>query len=304
MMHRHRLSRGEGGSYNRGVMVDSAAAAAWGAGLGWAALALYAASTALYVLNLYRPSAWAGRTATASAIVGAVLNFAALYARALAVGSVPYRDLLGSMKLFGFFLAVLSVVLEIRHHDRALGPILMPAALFFMLIALLEAPGTGRPAPNPDLKGAIFALHVTVNMLAYAAFAISAALSVLYLAAGRALKSHTLSGPATRLPTLSYLERANRTSLGLGLIALGTGLALGFLWASRVWTHEHPGWALDPKIFFALGTLLFYLFVLVRARRGAAPVSTARLSIAGFVLVLLSYTAVNMFFSKLHVFRS
>ena len=285
-------------------MVDSAAAAAWSAGLGWTALTLYALASALYVLNLYRPSAWAGRTATACSIVGAVLNFAALYARALAVGTVPYRDLLGSMKLFGFFLAVLSVVLELRHHDRALGPVLMPAALFFMLLALLEAPGGARPAPNPDLKGAIFALHVTLNMLAYAAFAVSAALSMLYIAAGRALKSHTLSGPATRLPTLSYLERANRTSLGLGIIALGTGLALGFLWAARVWTNEHPHWGLDPKIFFALGTLFFYLFVLVRARRGAAGVSTARLSIAGFVLVLLSYTAVNMFVSKLHVFRS
>jgi ABC-type transport system involved in cytochrome c biogenesis permease subunit len=287
------------------VIVDSAAAAAWGAGFGWAALALYAAASSLYLLNLYRPSAWAGRTATVSAVLGAALNFAALYARALAVGSVPYRDLLGSMKLFGFFLAVLSVVLEFRHRDRALGPVLMPAALFFMLLSLLEAPGGApRPAPNPDLKGSIFALHVTLNMLAYAAFAVSCALSILYLTAGRALKSHTLSGPATRLPTLSYLERANRTSLGLGILALGVGLFLGFFWASRVWTDEHPFWALDPKIFFALGTLFFYLFVLLRARRGAPPVSTARLSVAGFVLVLLSYTAVNMFVSRLHVFRS
>ena len=286
-------------------MVDSAAAAAWGAGFGWAALALYALAVSLYVLNLYRPSIWAGRMATGSAVLGAVLNFGALYFRALAVGSVPYRDLLGSMKLFGFFLAVLSVVLELRHRDRALGPILMPAALFFMLLSLLESPGgAARPAPNPDLKGAIFALHVTLNMLAYAAFAVSCALSILYLTAGRALKAHTLSGPAMRLPTLSYLERANRTSLGLGILALGTGLLLGFFWASRVWTSEHPFWALDPKIFFALGTLFFYLFVLVRARRGAAPVSTARLSVVGFVLVLLSYTAVNMFVSKLHVFRS
>ncbi len=285
-------------------MVDSAAAAAWSGGLGWTSLALYAFASAFYLLNLYRPSVWTGRAATACAVVGAGLNFGALYARALAVGSVPYRDLLGSMKLFGFFLAVLSVVLELRHRDRALGPVLMPAALFFMLLALLEAPGAARPAPNPDLKGAIFALHVTLNMLAYAAFAVSAALSVLYLAAGRALKSHRLSGPATRLPTLSYLERANRTSLGLGSIALGTGLALGFWWAARVWTPDHPHWARDPKIFFALGTLFFYLFVLVRARRGAPGVSTARYSIAGFALVLLSYTAVNMFVSKLHVFRA
>jgi ABC-type transport system involved in cytochrome c biogenesis permease subunit len=297
--------RPEGRFYNRGVMVDSAAAAVWGAWLGWTAIVLYALASAFYILNLYRPSSLAGRSATACAVVGAVLNFAALYARALAVGTVPYRDLLGSMKLFGFFLAVLSVVLELRHHDRALGPVLMPAALFFMLLALLESPGgAARPAPNPDLKGAIFALHVTLNMLAYAAFAVSAALSTLYLAAGRALKSNTFSGPATRLPTLSYLDRANRTSLGLGLFALGTGLALGFLWAARVWTPDHPHWGLDPKIFFALGTLFFYLFVLVRARRGAPGVSTARLSMVGFALVLLSYTAVNMFVSKLHVFRS
>lgn len=286
-------------------MVDSAAAAVWGAWLGWTAIVLYAFASALYILNLYRPTPLAGRSATACAVVGAVLNFGALYARALAVGTVPYRDLLGSMKLFGFFLAVLSVVLEFRHRDRALGPVLMPAALFFVLLALLESPaGAVRPVPNPDLKGAIFALHVTLNMLAYAAFAVSAALSLLYLAAGRALKSHTLSGPATRLPTLSYLDRANRTSLGLGMFALLTGLALGFFWAARVWTPDHPHWALDPKIFFALGTLFFYLFVLVRARRGAPGISTARLSIVGFALVLLSYTAVNLFVTKLHVFRS
>ncbi len=69
-----------------------------------------------------------------------------------------------------------------------------------------------------------------------------------------------------------------------------------------MWRGEHPLWALDPKIWFALATLAFYVFVLVRAQRGAAPVSTARLSIAGFVLVLLSYTAVNLLVSKLHDF--
>jgi ABC-type transport system involved in cytochrome c biogenesis permease subunit len=46
------------------------------------------------------------------------------------------------------------------------------------------------------------------------------------------------------------------------------------------------------------------VFVLVRANRGAGPVSTARLSIVGFVLVLLSYTAVNLFVSRLHDFTS
>ena len=270
--------------------------------LGWVALAAYALSAILYTTSLFRTAAAIGRSATAFAVLGAVCNFGTLYARSIALHSVPYRDLLGSMKLFGFFLAVLNLVLEFRHRDRSLGPFLMPAALVFLLFAALQ---TSPARPNaPELKGPVFALHVTLNMLAYAAFAVACALSLLYVVVGRSLKKRTLSGAASRLPSLSYLERANRTSLSLGILSLSAGLLLGFFWASRMWRGEHPLWVLDPKIWFALATLAFYVFVLARAHRGAAPVSTARLSIAGFVLVLLSYTAVNVLVSKLHDFRS
>ena len=270
--------------------------------LGWVALVAYSLSAIFYTTSLYRTHPAIGRAATAFAIVGALSNFGTLYARSVALHSVPYRDLLGSMKLFGFFLAVLNIVLEFRHRDRSLGPFLMPAALAFLLLGMSLTPPVHADAP--ELKGPVFALHVTLNMLAYAAFAVACALSLLYLWVGRSLKKRAFSGPASRLPSLSYLERANRTSLSLGIVTLSIGLFLGLFWASRMWKGEHPLWALDPKIWFALGTLAFYIFVLVRAHRGAAPVSTARLSVAGFLLVLLSYTAVNVFVSKLHDFTS
>jgi len=270
---------------------------------GVAALVLYVTSASLYVLNLYRPSVAVGRAATITAALGAVLNFAALYARAVALDSVPYRDLLGSMKLFGFFLAALNVVLELRHRDRSLGPFLMPAALVFMILALLEAPTPKQPSAL--LKGSVFALHVTLNMLSYAAFAVACALSLLYLTVGKALKSRaskTLAGPTSRLPTLGYLERATRTSLGVGVVTLVVGLGFGFYWASQVWSGQGLKWGLDPKVWMAVATLIFYVVVFVRARRGAAPVTTARLSVIGFLLILFSYTAVNLLVSRLHVF--
>lgn len=269
---------------------------------GVGALVLYILAAGLYILNLYRPSTAAGRTATAAAALGALLNFASLYARALTLGTVPYRDLMGSMKLFGFFLAVLNVVLELRHKDRSLGPFLMPAALVFMLVALLETPAA--KAPSPEFRGSVFALHVTLNMFSYAAFAVACALSLLYLSVGRALKhgGNALAGPTSRLPTLGYLERATRTSLAVGVLTLLTGLSCGFVWASRVWGAQHLRWGLDPKVWVAVLTLLFYLAILVRARRGAAPVTTARLCVAGFVLILLSYTAVNLLVTRLHSF--
>ena len=237
------------------------------------------------------------------AALGAVMNLLALYARSRAFHSVPYRDLLGSMALFGFFLSVLSLALEIWHEDRSLGAFLMPAALVFLIVAFVVPPGSSTPAP--ELKGPMFALHVTLNMLAYAAFAVACALSILYLTVGRSLKNrakNAFEGPAGRLPTLGFLERANRTSLGVGVIALSVGLTFGVLWGAQVWRVEHPHWLLDPKVITAFLTLGFYLFVVIRAHRGEAPVTTARLSVAGFVLVIVSYTAINLFVSRIHAF--
>lgn len=268
---------------------------------GLLALVCYGGATILYVTWLRHPRVSAGRLATLLAAAGAVFNFVFLYVRSLALKTVPYSDLLGSMALFGLFLAAMSLILETRHHDRSLGAFLMPVSLFFLLHSFLLPGGT---PPPPEMRGSIFAFHVTLNMLSYSAFAVACALSLLYLVLGRRLRSkrHVLNGPVSRLPSLSYLERAARTSIGVGVVSLSTGLTMGFYWAYRVWHEQHPDWLLDAKVWGSVVTLAFYLWVFVRAHRGAAPGSTAKLSIAGFVLVLLSYTAVNLFFSKVHSF--
>lgn len=268
---------------------------------GLLALVCYGGATILYVTWLRHPRVSAGRLATLLAATGAVFNFVFLYVRSLALKTVPYSDLLGSMALFGLFLAAMSLILETRHHDRSLGAFLMPVSLFFLLHSFLLPGGT---PPPPEMRGSIFAFHVTLNMLSYSAFAVACALSLLYLVLGRRLRSkrHVLNGPVSRLPSLSYLERAARTSIGVGVVSLATGLTMGFYWAYRVWHEQHPDWLLDAKVWGSVVTLAFYLWIFVRAHRGAAPGSTAKLSIAGFVLVLLSYTAVNLFFSKVHSF--
>lgn len=265
------------------------------------ALLCYAGATLLYVTWLRHPQISAGRMATLLAALGAVFNFGFLYSRSLAMKTVPYGDLLGSMALFGLFLAAMSLILEARHRDRSLGAFLMPVSLFFLLHTLF-LPGGSHP--KQELRGAVFAFHVTLNMLSYSAFAVACALSLLYLVLGKRLKSkrHVLNGPVSRLPSLSFLERAARTSIGVGVVSLAAGLTMGFLWAYRVWTPAHPEWLLDAKIWGAVVTFLFYLWVFVRAHRGAAPGTTARLAVAGFVLVLVSYTLVNLFFSKIHSF--
>ncbi len=268
---------------------------------GLVALLCYAGATVLYVVWLRHPLVSAGRLATVLAGLGAAFNFGFLYVRSVALKTVPYGDLLGSMALFGLFLAAMSLILEARHHDRSLGPFLMPVSLFFLLLSFV-VPGGGEV--RPELRGSVFAFHVTLNMLSYSAFAVACALSLLYLVLGRRLRSkrHILNGPVSRFPSLSYLERAARTSIGVGVVSMAAGLTMGFLWAYRVWHEQHPEWLLDAKVWGAGGTFAFYLWIFVRAHRGASPVTTAKLAVAGFILVLISYTAVNLFFSKVHSF--
>jgi ABC-type transport system involved in cytochrome c biogenesis permease subunit len=268
---------------------------------GLLALLSYAGATVLYVVWLRHPHVSAGRMATVLAGLGAAFNFGFLYVRSVALKTVPYGDLLGSMALFGLFLAAMSLILEARHHDRSLGPFLMPVSLFFLLLSFV-VPGGGEV--RPELRGSVFAFHVTLNMLSYSAFAVACALSLLYLVLGRRLRSkrHILNGPVSRFPSLSYLERAARTSIGVGVVTMAAGLTMGFLWAYRVWHEQHPEWLLDAKVWGAGVTFAFYLWIFVRAHRGASPVTTAKLAVAGFILVLLSYTAVNLFFSKVHSF--
>jgi hypothetical protein len=73
-------------------------------------------------------------------------------------------------------------------------------------------------------------------------------------------------------------------------------------WATRVWTSTSPSWWADPKIAATFLILAFYATVAVRAHLGAAPTQTARLTVTGFLLVMLSFTAINLLFSRLHVF--
>jgi len=75
-------------------------------------------------------------------------------------------------------------------------------------------------------------------------------------------------------------------------------VALGMAWAHRVWNGR-----VDAKLVWAFLTLSVYGLLLWMDRRGWEGPRVALLSIVGFVLVLFSYTFVNLFLSQEHVFR-
>ena len=264
--------------------------------LGILTLGLYVVSLILYASLLYSNHRLLGLGATGSLAAALAVHYVTLYQRAVEVNAVPYHDLYGSMSLFAWLLVATYLGLEGFHRQRSVGPFVIPFAIVFFLVAMWLEPET--PTRIPDARGPLFALHITLNVLAYAAFGISFVLSTIYLLQNRFLRDRRLGTVFWRFPALEVLERMSRSGVIVGLCALVVGMSLGSVWAKRLHGHYFTG---DAKEIASLVILLCYVAYVWLARdarwRGARA---AMLCIASFVLVMFSYTIVNLFLSEYH----
>lgn len=255
----------------------------------------YALSCGLYVLFLYTGKKLTGRLGTLTLAAGLVTHYFALWERSRGLHTVPYHDLYGSMSLFGWLLGLTYLGLELYHRQRTVGALVLPSILVFFLAAHL-APAD-RLA-SPEAHGATFAFHVTLSILAYAAFALSTVLSLIFLIEERLLHKHRLGDMVWRLPPLELLERMSQSSVLVGLVSITIGTALGFVWVDRLGDRYS---FYDPKYAITLLVLLLYAVYFRLARTtGWRGARASKLCIFNFVVVVLSFTVVNFYLSYSH----
>lgn len=255
----------------------------------------YLASMGLYMSLLYTGKEVTGRLATVLMFLGLACHYLTLLARAKASHTVPYHDLQGSMSLFGWLLAVTYLCLEIYHRQRTVGAFVVPIILAFFFAAYLLPNHTGQPS---QAHGVVFALHVTLSILAYAGFALSCVLSLMFLGEERLLRIRKLGDVVWRLPSLELLERMSHTSVLVGLITIAVGTALGFVAVDRQ-AGQH--WFFDPKYVVTIVVLMLYAIYFRLARTAAwRGARASRLCVFNFILVVLSFTVVNLYFSSHH----
>ena len=243
-----------------------------------------------------------GRMATVLVGGGLVLHYLALLERSRWENSVPYNDLYGSLSLFAWLLAATYLGLEMFHRERSAGALVMPLVLLiFLLSGFLPMPA---PVPPQGLiaEGARWplALHITLNVLGYAAFALSFVWSLIYLIQNRLLRDHRLKNVVWRFPALEVLERMSRSSVLVGLASLLVGVTFGLLLLNR---QQGTYWSNDPKEIVTLVMFAVYAGYLWLGRttawRGARA---SALCVVNFLVVLFSYSVVNLYLSDFHRF--
>ena len=149
-------------------------------------------------------------------------------------------------------------------------------------------------------RGPLFALHVTLNILAYSAFALAFILSGIYLLQNRLAARPQTGRCFLALPDAGFSGPHEPQRRDRGVIALAAGVTFGFVWAHRL----HGGyWSGDPKEVVSLLLFVIYAAYLWLGRtpawRGARA---SALCVCNFVLVLFSYSIVNIYLSGYHRF--
>lgn len=267
-----------------------------------ATVIVYAISLALYIWYLYAPRVALGYGATLCLAAGLGLHYYALLERSRLIHAVPYDDLAGSLSLFAWLLGATYLALELWHRQRTVGAFVLPVVLVVFLIAH-RATGSLPPAgqvPASPARGAIFAFHVTLNILAYAAFALSFVTSLIYLMQNRLLRDRKLGVIGWRFPALDVLERVSRSSVGVGLVSLAVGVCMGFVWAHRLLGGY---WHWDWKVLVTFVILAAYSAYWILSQTGTwRGARASRLCVVNFLIVIFSYSIVNLYLSRFHRF--
>lgn len=221
----------------------------------------------------------------------------------LGYGHAPLSNLYESLVFGAWTIMLIYLIFEYRTRQRALG--VFPAIFAFLAMAYASfSPSIdARIQPLiPALKSNWLIAHVIACFLGYAAFAVAAGVSILYLVRKSARTNPHPKEIITLFPGLKQLDEFNYQLILFGFLWLSLGIITGSVWANSAWGSY---WSWDPKETWSLITWFIYAAMLhARSVQGWRGTRVAWLSLVGFACVLFTYFGVNFLLSGLHSYAT
>jgi len=244
----------------------------------------------LTVTSWERLPASIGKAATLTTWLVAAFLAAALVARWRAAGHAPWSNMWEYTVAFAGGSSLAYAVLERWYGQRTLGAFVQPVVLG-LLAAAAFFPSEVQPLVPALRNEPLLAAHVAMMVLAYSALSVSFGSAVVYLIQGERNRF-------SRLPRADVLDEVGYRSVIVGFPLLALGIALGAYWANLAWGRY---WGWDPKETSSLVTWLVYAgYLHMRGLRRWRGTRSAVLLVVGFLAVLFTYFAVNLWVSGLH----
>jgi len=269
----------------------------------------YLFSTILYASIFIFKMHKLGRVATIFTIIALVIQTVALGLRwyesyELGIGHAPLTNMYESVVFFAWTIIALYLAIEWKFKIRVLGAFAVPIAFLAMAYASMSPDINKNISPLvPALQSNWLIAHVVTCFIGYAAFAVAAALGIMYLLKNsKGGDNSNKTGLLSSLPPLKTLDDIIHKTMVFGFLWLTTGIITGAIWANSAWGTY---WSWDPKETWSLITWFVYAITLhARYTRGWGGTRIAWLSILGFISVIFTYYGVNFLLSGLHSYGS
>lgn len=291
---------------------------------------LAAMLAAFHHLAFRRRAVWAVSVTLAAG--GLVAHLVSVLARGLAAGRVP----LGNMYEYSLVLSFLVVaaylaLVEGLARIRTLGGFVLAFAVLTMAVAALflqVGPGPLVPALNSYWRQ----VHVGSMIVSSSLLALGGIVTILYLAKERSERRRVAPPPPILggavdlaalppeldasaeeplpergrwsgvLPPAAVLDRLAHRLIAFGFPIWTFGIITGAIWAESAWGRY---WGWDPKETWSFVTwVIFAGYLHARATVGWTGRRAAAIALVGFVSLLITYYAVNLWIVGLHSYAT
>jgi ABC-type uncharacterized transport system permease subunit len=215
-------------------------------------VAAYAVATLLFFEFLRTGSARVERWATGS-LGGAILaHLAYLVVDYRIAGRTPLATTHETLAALSLLITVSFLATMRRHRLPVLGAFITPVSLLLFLAASL---GRQDAVVPEGVRSILLPIHIAVNVLGLAAFALAFALALAYVIQEQLLRRRQVGGLFQRLPPLDVLDSLSFRFVTVGFPLFTIGVVTGSIWAARLGNvlgfSTGQGFALLAWVFFA-----------------------------------------------------
>ena len=254
-----------------------------------AALAGYVLGIVLAAVGTVQRSRAVNQAASAVFFVTWVLHAITILVIGIEADRIPLTNRFEYLVVFGWAVSGLNLYILFRHRFPVTGLVLPPLAALALAAAMAVSQ---QAAEDNDIPGGWFLFHTSISTLGMATLGVAFGMAVLYLAQDHALKSRSTPGLLQRLPALEECDHVGLQALIIGFVLLTVGIGTGV--AMNTGRHEEFFSGGAKQIFPVLAWGVFLVVLIARTWLGYRGRKSAMLTIAGFVLGLLTVVGIAL----------
>ena len=250
---------------------------------------LYLTAGMLYLLQLIFTRAALARFAVRFTFIAWTLETVFLVLLFIKNGYPFLIDSFSSYALSAWVVAGVFLLLNLKVRFTLVGAFILPLISTFYLLAWFSS--ENYQAGRALMQSPWGSIHIIFSFLAFAIFAVSFVLGILFIIEEFQLKYKVSPKLFLRLPSLDSVEQVHAKALTVGFILLSGGIISGVAWAKSVtgvyfFEDARQLWAI-------IAWLIYAIFLQARIAAGWRGRRGILLSLLGFVVIVFTFLGVR-----------